>query len=215
MTDDRSDQIAERFGRVDARVRELGGDDAVLVVVTKGHDAEVARAALAAGAVALGESYAPELAAKAEEVPGATWHFVGQLQTNKVRKIVDHVALYQSVDRPSLVSELARRRPGAEVLLQVALDGNGGRGGVEWAGLPSLLETASGAGLAVRGLMAVAPNIEVAQRRPYFARLRAAVDEFALDHCSMGMSDDFEVALAEGATMVRIGTTICGPRADR
>lgn len=146
--------------------------------------------------------------------PDARWHFVGRLQTNKVRSLAGKVHLWQSVDRPSLVRELARRDPGARVLVQANLAGDPGRGGAPRDGLGELVDVARGAGLDVQGLMGVAPE-DPAAARESFGWLASRAQALQLPHISMGMSGDLEEAVAAGATIVRIGTALLGPRAPR
>jgi uncharacterized pyridoxal phosphate-containing UPF0001 family protein len=116
------------------------------------------------------------------------------------------------VDRPSVVAELAKRIPGCPVLVQVDLAGTPGRGGCTWDEAPGLEESASAAGLAVEGLMGVAPPADPATVGEGFARLRRLRDRLELVELSIGMSGDLDIAVSEGATMVRLGTAIFGER---
>jgi pyridoxal phosphate enzyme (YggS family) len=207
--------VAERLAVVRARIESAGGDpDAiVLVAVTKGFDASVVDAALGAGLHELGENYAQELAAKAEDAPaGVRWHFVGRLQRNKVRTIAGHVALWQSVDRAELGAEIARRAEGAEVLAQVNVSGEPTKGGCPPDAVAALVSDLTADGLRVSGLMAVGATGPPEAARPGFARLRGLADDLSLPVRSMGMTGDLEVAVSEGATMVRVGTALFGPR---
>lgn len=209
------ERMAAARAAIEERIRNAGGSpDAVKVIaVSKTHPAEAVRAAAAAGFTDFGESFAAELAAKAVEVDEAVrWHFVGQLQTNKVRVVAPHVDVYQSVDRPSLVAEIAKRAPGATVLVQVNLAGTAGRGGASFADAPAVVDAAHRAGLDVVGMMGVAPLADDRVVAAAFRRLRAACDAEGLSECSMGMSADLELAVAEGSTMVRVGTAIFGDR---
>ena len=220
-----------------ARIRGAGGDpDAVRVLaVTKAFGPEVARVALAAGLHDLGENYAQELVAKdaalrsdrARDPAGEqgdrphpavvapTWHFLGRLQTNKVRSLAGIVGLWQSVDRVELVRQLASRAPGASILVQINLSGEEQKGGCTFDDAPALVAAAQTEGLAVRGLMGVAPAGPPDATRPGFTRLVAIADELGLRERSLGMSDDFEVAVQEGSTMIRIGRGLFGPRPPR
>jgi pyridoxal phosphate enzyme (YggS family) len=198
-----------------------------VLAVTKGHPLEVVELAARAGLVDLGENYAQELLAKATaSAPGGhegheapRWHFIGQLQRNKVRQLAPWVALWQSIDRPELIDEVARRAPGAAVLIQVNATDEPQKGGCSPAACPALVERAAGAGLRVRGLMTVGPTEGPdgvgADPRPGFAVVRGLVDRLGLDVCSMGMTADLEQAVRAGSTMVRIGTALFGPRAPR
>lgn len=207
-------EVAARLGDLRARIERAGGDpDAVTVVgVTKGFDASAVHAAVGAGLVDLGESYAQEMVTKVDAAPGVRWHWVGRLQRNKVRQVAEHVALWHSVDRVELGAEIARRAPGAAVLVQVNTSGEGTKGGCEPAATAGLVADLRAEGLDVRGLMTVA------LRGPEgaatcFRTLRSLADDLALPERSMGMSDDLEAAVAEGATLVRVGTALFGPRA--
>jgi PLP dependent protein len=211
-------EVAARAEAVRARIARAGGDPAQvrLVAVTKGFDAAVARAAWEAGLVDLGENYAQELltkqAALAELEAGPRWHFIGRLQSNKVRRLAPHVHLWQSVDRLALGEEIARRAPGATVLAQVNLTGESAKGGCAPGELPGLVEALTGLGLDVQGLMTVGPLDVPEAARPAFRELRRLADALGLAERSMGMSDDLEVAVEEGSTMVRVGSALFGPR---
>jgi pyridoxal phosphate enzyme (YggS family) len=206
------------------RIVAAGGDpDAVTILaVTKGHPVAAVRAALAAGFTALGENYAQELVAKAEELGPAPvapeWHFIGQLQANKVRSLAPHVALWQSVDRPRLLQEVARRQPGGRVLVQVNVSGEPQQGGCAPAEVADLVRSGADLGLHVEGLMGIASQGPPDRIRADFAAVRRIAEEHELTTLSMGMSDDLEIAVQEGSTMVRVGTALFGhrpPRADK
>ena len=207
--------VADRLARVRERVVAAGGDlEAITIVaVTKGHEASTVEAVVAAGLLDLGESYAQELVAKAEAVaPGPRWHFVGGLQRNKVRQVAAFVHLWQSVDRLSLAGEIARQSPGAAVLVQVNVSGAEHQGGCAPERVAAVVEGCGDLGLDVRGLMAIGPQAPEPEVRAAFASVRALADGLGLPECSMGMSGDLEAAVAEGSTMLRIGTDLVGPR---
>lgn len=210
--------IVARAEGVRARIATAGGDPGAvtLVAVTKGFPPALAVAAAEAGLSDLGENYAQELVPKVDAVAvsGATprWHFLGNLQRNKVRALAPHVALWQSVDREALGAEIARRAPGASVLVQVNLSGEPQKGGCTRDEAAPLTEALAGLGLVVAGLMGVAPAGTPEDARPGFRWLRAEVDRLGLSTCSMGMSADLEVAVEEGTTMVRVGTGLFGSR---
>ena len=189
--------------------------DVAVVAVTKGFDDAAVIAAVEAGCTMIGENYAQELRSKAATISalGVTVHFIGQLQSNKVRQIADLVGVWETLDRPSVIGEVAKRAPGARVLLQVNATDEPGKGGCAPGDVERLLGVARDAGLAVEGLMTVGPTDQppsAAQRG--FALVRELVDRFELSTCSMGMSGDLEVAVAAGATHVRIGSALFGPR---
>jgi pyridoxal phosphate enzyme (YggS family) len=213
--------LRSRVERVGERIAAAGGDPAAitLVAVTKGFGPEVAELAASAGLADLGENYAQELAAKAPVLADAghqvRWHAIGRLQRNKVRLIAPHVHLWQSVDRPDLAAEIAKRAPGARVLVQVNTSGEPQKGGVEPGATPDLVSACTDLGLDVEGLMTVGRTGDPEDARAGFARLSRLADSLHLPVRSMGMSDDLEVAVQEGATMVRLGSVLFGPRPPR
>jgi uncharacterized pyridoxal phosphate-containing UPF0001 family protein len=200
--------VAERV----AAVRALVGPAVTVVAVTKGWGPDAVEAACAAGLVDVGENYAQELAAKARQAPiGARWHMLGHVQRNKVKALAPVVDVWQSVDRFELVRAIAAHRPGASILVQVNPTGDPGRNGCDWDEAETLVEQATAVGLDVRGLMVVGPRGDAA---PVYRRLVTLAEELGLPERSFGMSGDLEVAVAEGATMVRVGTALFGPRPD-
>jgi pyridoxal phosphate enzyme (YggS family) len=209
--------VAEGLERVRARILSAGGDlDRVCIVAaTKGQPLDVAREAVAAGVVDLGETKAQELLAKADLLDGARWHFIGRVQRNKVRQVAGLVHLWHSADRLSLAAEIARHAPGAAVLVQVNVSGAEQQGGCPPERVAAVVEGCTDLGLDVRGLMAIGPQAADAEVRRAFARVRALADGLRLRECSMGMSGDLEAAVAEGSTMLRIGTDLLGPRVAR
>ena len=211
--------LAERVAAVWERIEAAGGspERVTLVAVTKGHGVDVVRDALTAGLTDLGESYAQEMVAKVADVPhdgpvAPRWHFVGRIQTNKVRTIAPYVTLWHGVDRASAGTEIARRAPGARVLAQVNVTGEATKAGCTPEALPELLDALRGAGLDVRGLMTIGPLGDRDAARRAFEKVREMAVFHSLEEVSMGMSDDFDVAVEAGATMVRVGTALFGPR---
>jgi pyridoxal phosphate enzyme (YggS family) len=203
--------------------------DVALIAVTKLFPASDVVALSRLGISDVGENRDQEAAPKAAACAALgvclTWHFVGQLQANKAASVVSYADVVHSVDRPGLVSALSRRavavgrdEPGRAVrcLIQVSLDGAAGRGGAQPADVPGLADAiAAAAGLSLGGVMAVAPL--GATPRPAFARLAEIADMVRAAHpaaraISAGMSNDLEDAIAEGATLVRIGTALLGGR---
>jgi len=143
------------------------------------------------------------------------WHFIGQLQTNKIKLIARYVSCWHTVDRPSVISELVRRAPGAKICIQMDLAGLAGRGGCEPGEAAALVATAREAGLDVVGLMGVAPPGGAELARPGFRQLVAMADDLGVPERSIGMSGDYEVAVEEGATMIRVGSGLVGARPPR
>ncbi len=206
--------VAERLALVEDRIVRAGGEGVTVLPVTKMFGIDACWAAHHAGCVAVGENYAQEVVAKfgTESVPFGV-HFIGQLQTNKVRLLAPIVSVYETVDRSALVAELAKRVPGARVLLQVSTAGEPGKGGCPIADVPALLDLALAAGLDVAGLMTVGPTDGTPEdARPGFRAVRALLDRLELTVLSMGMTDDLEVAVQEGSTQVRVGSALFGAR---
>ena len=202
------------LARVRERIVAAGGDAGVdVLAVTKGFGPEAVTAALAAGCRAIGENYAQELLAKRDATVGAEVHFIGQLQTNKVRQLAPVVHVFETVDRQRVAAEIGRRAPGASVLIQVDTTGEAGKGGCPIGELDPLVEAVTSAGLDLRGLMTVGPTSGgPPAAREGFRRVRTEVDRLGLSVCSMGMSDDLEIAVQEGSTQVRVGSSLFGPR---
>ena len=214
MTGVDAERVRERLARVRERIAAVGGDDSVAVLaVTKGFGADAIEAALAAGCTAIGENYAQELLAKRTAAERAEVHFIGQLQTNKVRPIAGLVDVYETVDRERLAAEIAKRDPGARVLVQVDTSGERGKGGCAPAEVDGVVDAARRLGLQVVGLMTVGPTEGGPEAaRQGFREVRAALDRLGLEVCSMGMTDDLEVAVEEGSTQIRVGTALFGQR---
>jgi pyridoxal phosphate enzyme (YggS family) len=204
--------VTDVRARIAAAAARAGRDPqgVTLIGATKTVGAARARDAVAAGVVDLGENRAQELLEKAPLVPGARWHFIGRLQRNKVRALAPWVTAWHSVDREAAGTEIARRAPGARVLVEVNLAREAQKGGCEPAAVAGLVERLRGDGLEVEGLMTVPPH--GTDPRPWFAALRDLAEEVGVRELSMGMTDDFEVAVEEGATMVRVGRALFGDR---
>jgi PLP dependent protein len=213
--------VAERLGRAKERIQRAGGDPARvrIVAVTKAFGPDAVEAALAAGLYDIGENYAQELLAKrdaciAAGLPAATWHFLGPLQRNKAKALAPAVDLWQAVDRAEAGRSIAHHAPGAAVMVEVRT-AEATKAGCSAEDAPALVDELRGLGLNVRGLMTIGPAGDPEQARPGFARLAALASQLELAELSMGMSGDLEVAIQEGATMVRLGTALFGPRPDR
>jgi PLP dependent protein len=213
--------LGRRLEELLNRITDAGGDpDRIdVVAVTKGFDADVARTATDLGLVDLGENYAQELVAKAADLAaeGRTvrWHAIGRLQRNKVRSLAGIVDLWQSVDRASLGAEIARRAPGAAVLVQVNVSDEAQKGGCAPEATGTLVQQLIDEGLDVRGLMTVGRTGPADEARRGFDALARLADGLDLPVRSMGMSADLEAAVRSGATMVRPGTALFGPRPPR
>jgi PLP dependent protein len=212
--------VEEVRARIAAAARNAGRDpDAVrLVAATKMVPAERVAEVVALGVRDVGENRAQELLAKAGALAAMTpsaeadvcWHFLGRLQRNKVRGLAEHVTWWQSVDREALGVAIARHAPGARVLVEVNLAGEPQKGGCAPTDADRLVDALRGLGLRVEGLMTIPPAGD--DPRPWFAALRELGSVLGVDQLSMGMTDDYETAVEEGATIVRIGRAIFGAR---
>jgi PLP dependent protein len=215
--------VRENCLRTFHRIREAaarGGRDPStirLIAVTKTVSPELIRQAVECGIRDIGENRLQEALPKVEALGelGLTWHFIGHLQTNKAKRVVEHFAWVQCVDRQELAQKLnqAASKP-IPVLIEVKLHEELNKSGVDESRLSALVEAfREYQRLQLRGLMTIPPFFENPEDvRPYFRRLHDLAERFALPELSMGMSHDFEVAVEEGATMVRIGSALFGER---
>lgn len=223
------DKLAEVRRRIEAAARVAGRNpaDVRLLAVSKQQPAAAIRAAVAAGQLEFGENYLQEALPKIRELAALplVWHFIGQLQGNKTRAVAENFTWVHTLDRERIARRLSAQRPHhappLDVLVQVRLDDEPDKGGIEPQELPRLAEIVAGLPrLRLRGLMCIPAPAADAQpnlQRVPFARLRALLAELNarghdLDTLSMGMSADLEAAVAEGATIVRVGTALFGPR---
>ena len=207
--------MPDRYAAVQERIAAAGGHDVIVVAATKAFEAPVIDSAVRCGIGHIGESYAQECVSKLDGVtvePRPRVHFIGRLQRNKVRRLTHFVDVWQSVDRAVLVDEIARRAPGADVMIQVNVAGASSQGGCAPSEVEPLASHVGGTGLRLLGLMAIGPLGPSESSRACFRRLRRMADSMGLLHCSMGMSSDLEIAVGEGATMVRLGRSLLGPR---
>ncbi len=224
--------VAERLAGVRERIaraaREAGRDPGAvkLVAVSKTKGADAVREAYEAGQRAFGENYAQELAAKSEalrDLAGLEWHFIGHLQTNKAKLVARHAHVVHTVDSTALVRELARRveREGRvkplPVLVEVSVGGEAQKAGAAPSDIEEVMRAVQAQpSLALRGLMTMPPADDLDAARRVFETLVSLRNlhggAAVLPELSMGMTGDLEVAIACGATMVRVGTAIFGPR---
>jgi pyridoxal phosphate enzyme (YggS family) len=209
--------VLERLARVSARIAATGRDpdEVAIVAVTKGFGVETCREALAAGLRVLGENRVQEALPKMEDLHGALWHLIGHLQTNKVKQAAGRFALIQSVDSVRLAEAISRHAPAQAVLVEVNIAREPQKSGVSPDDALELIVAVSTA-LDLQGLMGMGPT--QGDPTPAFNELRALHDEAeqrigkGLPVLSMGMSGDFEAALAAGSTMLRLGQALFGPR---
>lgn len=215
--------IRARIARATAAAGRPAGSVA-LVAVSKGQSIDAIRALAAQGQRVFGENYVQEALPKIAALDGLdlSWHFIGRLQRNKTREVAAHFDWVHSIDRGAVAERLNAQRPSAlpplQCCIEVNLDAEDSKGGVPLADVAALVAAfAAWPRLALRGLMGMpAPTARPAEQCAAFARLRACAARFpGLDTLSMGTSGDFEAAIAEGATMVRIGTAVFGPRLPR
>jgi len=221
MTDIRAnlDRVRERVARAAERAGRRASD-VLLIGVSKTVEVARIRQAIDAGVAALGENRVQEARDKVSEIGRPVpWHLIGHLQTNKVRDALELFDVIHSLDRLELAHELERRAAArgqvVETLLQVNVAAEASKGGVAPDAVGETLDVIGKlAHVHVSGLMTIPPEVERPEEaRPWFRRLRELAERHGLRQLSMGMSGDFEVAVEEGATMVRVGTAIFGPRA--
>jgi pyridoxal phosphate enzyme (YggS family) len=211
--------VPSRLAAIRDRIRAAGADPATvrILAVTKGFGPDAIAAAHGAGLMEFGENYAQELLHKVPKAPPeARWHFLGAVQANKVKSLAPHVCLWHSVDSAHEVDVLSQRAPGASVLVQVNLEARGSRRGAPETDIPGLVERGRDAGLDVRGLMAVGARGATGQElKASFGRVADLGRRLGLAELSMGMSADYELAVAQGATIVRLGRALFGERPAR
>jgi pyridoxal phosphate enzyme (YggS family) len=219
------DAIAAAWKDVNARIARAAPRGGItLVAVGKTHPPEAIRALAACGARVFGENYVQEALGKQAALADLAleWHMIGPLQSNKAREVAVHFDWLQTLDRAKLVEPLARHRDASaaplNVLIQVNIDDEASKSGCAPGDVRRLAElVAAHATLRLRGLMAIPAPLDLERRREAFRRMRALLEALAseyvgIDTLSMGMSDDFELAIAEGATMVRVGSALFGAR---
>jgi len=227
--------IQERYAEVKRRVDEAAvrsgrkPEDVRLIAVTKTHPASEINEAIEAGAADIGENRVQEVLEKYDSVSPVRWHLIGHLQTNKVRQIIDKVVMIHSVDSLKLAREIDKRAAAAGITMDVLIEINSAmeetKSGIPAADLRQLVTDicAECGNVRVCGIMCIPPiAAEPEDSRPYFREAAELFEDmkgwdlpaerFAPTELSMGMSGDFEVAVEEGATMVRVGSSIFGPR---
>ena len=228
-------EIKDRYEEVRRRVDEAAircgrrPEEVTLLAVTKTHSADEINQAIDAGATDIGENRVQELLEKYESVKPVNWHLIGHLQTNKVKNIIGKVVMIHSVDSLKLAREIDKRSEAAGVVTDILIEINSAmedtKSGIDATELRQLADqiTSECEHIRIRGLMCIPPMaIDPEDARPYFKEAAAYFSEmkswglprerFEADTLSMGMSGDFEVAIEEGATIVRVGSSIFGPR---
>jgi pyridoxal phosphate enzyme (YggS family) len=187
-----------------------------IVAVTKGFGREAVLAAIEAGLEDVGENYAQELLAKANDCPESTkWHFLGPVQRNKVARLAEVVTTWHCIDRAAEAEAIAASAPGSEAMVEVNVTGSSARPGCQPAEVDDLVARCRRLPLNVSGLMTIGLQGDLEATRSSFRWLADKAKDLGLPELSMGMSDDFEVAVEEGATTLRLGRTLFGPRPSR
>lgn len=220
MTPGDNSTVADRVASVRQRIADAGGKNVELIAVTKTFDVSAMVSAFDSGCDGVGENYAQELIAKAKLLPiekRLPVHFIGRLQTNKIKALIEVVDIWQSVDRPELIKEIAKRsataKSQAKIMLQVNSTNEMDKGGCQPAEVEELLRLAIESKISVIGLMTVGPTQnEPELTRQGFRLVRKLADDLGLAQCSMGMTGDLEIAVSEGATMIRVGSALFGAR---
>ena len=213
--------------RISAAAKECGRapEDIKLIAVTKTYPIEAMNEAIRLGVTDIGENKPQEIRDKFDNVLPVNWHLIGHLQTNKVKYIIDRCTLIHSVDSIKLMAEIDRQAQNhnrdIDILIQVNISGEESKSGIAPDELPSLLEYAKNlTNTHVKGLMTIAPKCDIGEVSRHFSNMKELFDQTAkqsyrnvtMTELSMGMSGDFETAIKHGATMVRIGSLIFGPR---
>ena len=213
--------------RISAAAKECGRvpEDIKLIAVTKTYPIEAMNEAIRLGVTDIGENKPQEIRDKFDNVSPVNWHLIGHLQTNKVKYIIDRCTLIHSVDSIKLMTEIDRQAQNhnrdIDILIQVNISGEESKSGIAPDELPSLLEYAKNlTNTHVKGLMTIAPKCDIDEVSRHFSNMKELFDQTAkqsyknvtMTELSMGMSGDFETAIKHGATMVRIGSLIFGPR---
>ena len=210
-------EVKEKIHEVSEYVNDRSMGRTKIIAVTKSLDKEAIVIAKEAGVQAVGENYAQELIQKhqALEDPEIEWHMIGAVQRNKVRKLSGILSLWQSVDRIEVLEEIKKREPSGKVLIQINPFGETGKGGCSFHEARSLIEYGLEIGLSVEGVMAVGVQGDLRKTSDIFHKAAALTDEFGLPELSIGMSDDIEVAIDHGSTMLRIGRALFGERTPK
>ena len=209
--------VKERAHELAEEVKTKSGGNAILLPVTKGFGVREVEAVLEVGLTKVGESYAQELLEKAKNITDnrIDWHMIGRIQRNKVKKLSETVDLWHSVDRKELIAEISKYKKGSKILIQVDMNERYQQGGCSPENVPGLIEFASDKGVNVEGLMTIGVDQDVETTRNIFAELAKLSKKMGLKEISMGMSNDFEIAIDYGATILRVGRSIFGERAKK
>jgi len=211
------EEIKEKIREVSDYVKSRSMGRTKIIAVTKSLDKEAIVIAKEAGIQAVGENYAQELIEKHQTLGDLEieWHMIGAVQRNKIRKLSGILSLWQSVDRIEVLEEIKKRDPAGKVLIQINPLGETGKGGCSFHEARGLIEHGLEIGLSVEGVMAVGVQGDLGKTSDIFSKVEALTDEFGLPERSIGMSDDIEVAIDHGSTMLRIGRALFGERTPK
>ena len=208
------EEVKERAQKLAEVVKTKSDGNAILLPVTKGFGTREVQAMLEVGLTKIGESYAQEILEKRKMVTDnrIAWHMIGGVQRNKVRKLSETVDLWHSVDRKELITEISKYQKNSKILIQVSLNDRHKQGGCSPENVPDLIEFASDKGINVEGLMTIGVDQDIDATKNVFAELGKLSEKMGLKEISMGMSNDFEIAIDYGATILRVGRSIFGER---
>lgn len=211
------EEIQEKIHEVSDYVKSRSMGRTKIIAVTKSLDKEAVVIAKEAGIQAVGENYAQELIEKHRTLGDleVEWHMIGAVQRNKIRKLSGILSFWQSVDRIEVLEEIKKRDPAAKVLIQINPLGEIGKGGCSFHEAGRLIEHGLEIGLSVEGVMAVGVQGDLGKTSDIFNMVEVLTDEFGLPERSIGMSDDIELAIDHGSTMLRIGRALFGERAPK
>ena len=211
------DEVKERAQKLAEVVKTKSDGNAILLPVTKGFGAREVQAMLEVGLTKIGESYAQEILEKRKMITDnrIAWHMIGRVQRNKVRKLSETVDLWHSVDRKELITEISKCKKNSKILIQVSLNDRHKQGGCSAENVPDLIEFASDKGINVEGLMTIGVDQDIDATKNVFAELGKLSEKMGLKEISMGMSNDFEIAIDYGATILRVGRSIFGERTKK
>ena len=208
------EEVKERAQKLAEVVKTKSDGNAILLPVTKGFGTREVQAMLEVGLTKIGESYAQEILEKRKMITDnrIAWHMIGRVQRNKVRKLSETVDLWHSVDRKELITEISKYQKNSKILIQVSLNDRHKQGGCSPENVPDLIEFASDKGINVEGLMTIGVDQDIDATKNVFAELGKLSEKMGLKEISMGMSNDFEIAIDYGATILRVGRSIFGER---
>ena len=208
------DEVKEKAQELVEKVKTKSDGKATLLPVTKGFGAREVEAMLEVGLTAIGESYAQEMLEKAKVINDdkITWHMIGGIQRNKIKKLYKTVDLWHSVDRKEVIEEISKYQKYSKVLIQVDMNKQSKQGGCPPENVPDLIQLANDKELIVEGLMTIGVDKDLEATKNTFAGLAKLAKSMGLKEISMGMSNDFEIAIDYGATILRVGRSIFGER---